>query len=931
MASIDSATSFSTAAAAPSKLVFYVTGFGRFRGVEVNPSSSIARRIVEEYRLNAPPRQAPYNLVEIRESRILEVSGGGVDEYVASLRTALTSSVDGDSAVYVLLHFGVAAGAPSFALEQSSYNTADFRVPDERGVQAAKAPIDPDEPLGTRHNTTLPVPALAERLADAGLPTVASQDPGRFICNWVFYRSCCLTEELNAAAAAAASRAHEAHRATSALRGGQAAAAHAHAHATLTPASDGDSAAAAAAADGVQAAGERAPGAAPRFHSLFCHVPSLETADMDVQLLLAVQLICAIAEALHEGTDAFMRRHRPQPQSRPHGLGLEDALAADEAPGAAMALGALLAGSVRGAGATSPAGAGAGGIGAWRPGLPPSAYGHVAGAGSSGSGGVRAAAATAAAADGDEVDDEALYGPRLQQRSGPACATDADFAARLAAAKSGDVFALLPASGSVRSVEPLAAADGASAAAVAFKPHTTLPPVDAAFEAALAAVAALGFDDALCRKALRATARSGSRSSGSSSSDAPSAPAAPTAAEAAVGGAAAAAPPPAIEYSVADAVDWIMAALESGEGAGLLQGEGGLHGGSSAAADALLPPSYAAAGSNPSTAARLPSFVVPGDAACTSGSGGAVRPEGHPMPATSAELSLPGDGAASQAGSTPAASPQLRLPFSIPSGSPSSPHSDRAGAAVASSGSTSSVRAEGGSQAQVTAPAPAVAAAPAADTTILQRGGSGFGDVSAARESAAPSVPAAAPLSFDLSSLLSAAAASAPPTASGAVAQTLAGLLAAAAGRSSATVPYKMVIVVRHDLGMSPGKVAAQCCHAALKAVTAALRASSAGPSTASAGSLASRYGSGAAAGSSALADRVAVWQSQGEPIVVLKCDGLDHLRMLQETARAVGLPTAAIRDAGRTEVEPGTTTVMAIGPAPKGEIDAVTGALRLL
>jgi len=132
-----------------------------------------------------------------------------------------------------------------------------------------------------------------------------------------------------------------------------------------------------------------------------------------------------------------------------------------------------------------------------------------------------------------------------------------------------------------------------------------------------------------------------------------------------------------------------------------------------------------------------------------------------------------------------------------------------------------------------------------------------------------------------------------------------------------------MVIVVRQDLGMSPGKVAAQCCHAALKAVTAALRVSASSPGVA--------HGSGATVASPALADRVAVWQSQGEPIVVLKCDGLDHLRMLQETARALGLPTAAIRDAGRTEVEPGTTTVLAIGPAPKGEIDAVTGALRLM
>lgn len=113
-----------------------------------------------------------------------------------------------------------------------------------------------------------------------------------------------------------------------------------------------------------------------------------------------------------------------------------------------------------------------------------------------------------------------------------------------------------------------------------------------------------------------------------------------------------------------------------------------------------------------------------------------------------------------------------------------------------------------------------------------------------------------------------------------------------------------MVIVVRNDLDMSKGKIGAQAAHAALAAV---------------------RRLNGSRSGA------VRTWEAQGEPIILLRGDSMEMLRSLEGEARARGLPTAAIRDAGRTEVAPGTTTVLAIGPAAKGDIDAVTGALKLL
>lgn len=51
----------------------------------------------------------------------------------------------------------------------------------------------------------------------------------------------------------------------------------------------------------------------------------------------------------------------------------------------------------------------------------------------------------------------------------------------------------------------------------------------------------------------------------------------------------------------------------------------------------------------------------------------------------------------------------------------------------------------------------------------------------------------------------------------------------------------------------------------------------------------------------------------------------------LQAKAMSLGLTAEIIADAGRTQIEAGSHTVLGIGPAPKSVVDAVTGHLKLL
>ncbi len=112
----------------------------------------------------------------------------------------------------------------------------------------------------------------------------------------------------------------------------------------------------------------------------------------------------------------------------------------------------------------------------------------------------------------------------------------------------------------------------------------------------------------------------------------------------------------------------------------------------------------------------------------------------------------------------------------------------------------------------------------------------------------------------------------------------------------------KLTLVVRADLGMGRGKIAAQAAHAAVAAALA----------------------------SAGTPDFLA-WLRNGQPKVVLRVSSEDQLREVAAHAASAGLPVQVIHDAGRTQVAEGTPTCAAVGPAAADRIDAITSELALL
>lgn len=110
---------------------------------------------------------------------------------------------------------------------------------------------------------------------------------------------------------------------------------------------------------------------------------------------------------------------------------------------------------------------------------------------------------------------------------------------------------------------------------------------------------------------------------------------------------------------------------------------------------------------------------------------------------------------------------------------------------------------------------------------------------------------------------------------------------------------YKMCIVVREDVPMSPGKLAVQVAHACV----------------------------GCAQNTDLC---VQDWFNEGQKKIVLKVKDLESLIKVKSKADSLNVYTYLVEDFGLTEIPSGTVTCVGIGPATDVELKPITGRLKL-
>ncbi len=114
----------------------------------------------------------------------------------------------------------------------------------------------------------------------------------------------------------------------------------------------------------------------------------------------------------------------------------------------------------------------------------------------------------------------------------------------------------------------------------------------------------------------------------------------------------------------------------------------------------------------------------------------------------------------------------------------------------------------------------------------------------------------------------------------------------------------KQVIIVRADLEMGKGKAGAQIGHAALSSYIVCLKAHR---------------------------EVAEEWLQAGQKKIVLKVDTEPDLIKFYEAFKFKKIPCALINDAGLTQLPPGTSTALGVGPWKSDEIDILTRGLKLL
>ena len=135
-----------------------LTGFTAFSTHSLNPTEILVNKYKDRRDINA-------EVVPVSYSKSAEIA----------------KRIEGKA----LLMMGLAAGGKEISLERFAWNERKASIPDNDGVlyEGKKIADDGEERL----ETEIDIVEIERRLKEEGIPVYISTDPGRYVCNNIYY------------------------------------------------------------------------------------------------------------------------------------------------------------------------------------------------------------------------------------------------------------------------------------------------------------------------------------------------------------------------------------------------------------------------------------------------------------------------------------------------------------------------------------------------------------------------------------------------------------------------------------------------------------------------------------------------------------------------------------------------------------------------
>ena len=142
-----------------------ITGFDPFGGEAVNPAWEAVKALPEQI--------GEYALCKLQIPTIFGLA--------AEKALAFAEECTPD----VILCIGQAGGRSAITPERIAVNIRDGKIPDNAGFQPSGQPVVAEGPAA--YFTTIPVNEMVSAICAAGIPGIASNSAGAFVCNDTLY------------------------------------------------------------------------------------------------------------------------------------------------------------------------------------------------------------------------------------------------------------------------------------------------------------------------------------------------------------------------------------------------------------------------------------------------------------------------------------------------------------------------------------------------------------------------------------------------------------------------------------------------------------------------------------------------------------------------------------------------------------------------